>query len=297
MIPPPGRPMLPSEQLQDAGGADHLDPGRVLGPAQGVDDGAGPLPPGIAAQMLRHPHQLFGRASADLRHHLRRVAGEVALEQLEDASRMRQRRIGGRLTLHDRRHLISRAGVTRRSGLDTVPVHAELLSEHRVHGRRTSPFVLGLLAGRTGVAPPARAGVVRPGSPVAVIAAEQTAQILGVLEPVLHDGGRVGVMQDVFVEPAVVGQDVELRLELLWGAVDMCVIHVQRAHPHKPEQLAAFLIPIVGPVTREPQRQISITARQCCKQFVVMRAIHRFEVVAIGVALHDSGQHLTEASV
>ncbi len=38
--------------------------------------------------------------------------------------------------------------------------------------------------------------------------AEQAAQVLGVLEALLDQGRRIGVMQDVFLEPAIVGQDV-----------------------------------------------------------------------------------------
>ena len=85
--------MLPEQQLQDAGGADHLHAGGVLRPAQRVDDGAGPLAAGVGAQQFRHPHQLLRRAAAHLGDDLRRVAGEVALEDLEDAARVLQGRV------------------------------------------------------------------------------------------------------------------------------------------------------------------------------------------------------------
>ena len=66
------------QQLQDAGGADHLHAGRVLRPADRVDDRAGALAAGILAQHLRDPDDLLGRAAADLRHDFRRVAARSA---------------------------------------------------------------------------------------------------------------------------------------------------------------------------------------------------------------------------
>ena len=61
----------------------------------------------------------------------------------------------------------------------------------------------------------------------------------------------------------------------------MRVVHLQRAHAHESEQLAALLVAITRAVFRQPQRQIAITARHRRKQFVMMRAVHRFEVIAI----------------
>ena len=74
---------------------------------------------------------------------------------------------------------------------------------------------------------------------------------------------------------------VELRFELLRSAIDVGVVHVQRAHPHESEQLAALLVPIIRPVLRQPQRQIAITAWNSRKQLVMMRTVHRFEVVTV----------------
>ena len=80
---------------------------------------------------------------------------------------------------------------------------------------------------------------------------------------------------------------VEFRVELFRRAVNMRVVHLQRAHPHESEKLAALLVAITSPVFRQSQRQIAITARQRSKQLVVMRTVHRFEVVTICLALGD----------
>ena len=82
---------------------------------------------------------------------------------------------------------------------------------------------------------------------------------------------------------------IELRFELLRRHVEVRVIHLQRAHPHESEQLAALLVPITRPVFRQPQRQIAITPRNRRKQLVMMRTVHRFEVIAI-VRLHRSSR-------
>ena len=54
---------------------------------------------------------------------------------------------------------------------------------------------------------------------------------------------------------------VELVGELLLGAIDVRVVHVERAHAHEAEQLAALLVAIAGAVFGEAQRQVAVTAR------------------------------------
>ena len=81
------------QQLEDPGGADDLHAGRVLRPAEGVDDRCGPLAPRIRAQELGDANQLLGPAAGHLRHHLRRVAGEVAPQDLHHAARIFERRV------------------------------------------------------------------------------------------------------------------------------------------------------------------------------------------------------------
>ena len=67
---------------------------------------------------------------------------------------------------------------------------------------------VGVFARRTLVAPVAFPGVVFAGLSVAVIAAEQARQVLGVAETFFDDCRGVGVVEDVLLEPAVVTQDV-----------------------------------------------------------------------------------------
>src|SRR6266404_48779 len=74
---------------------------------------------------------------------------------------------------------------------------------------------------------------------------------------------------------------VELRLELLRCHVEVSVVHLHRAHSHEPEQLATLLVAITGAILRQPQRQIAITARNRREQLVVMRTVHRLQVVIL----------------
>ena len=89
------------------------------------------------------------------------------------------------------------------------------------------------------------------------------------------DPEKLEVFQIHFVD------SIELGLELLRRHINVCVVHLHRAHPHQSDQLAALLVSITGPVLRQPQRQIAITPRHRRKQLVMMRTVHRFEVVAI----------------
>ena len=73
----------------------------------------------------------------------------------------------------------------------------------------------------------------------------------------------------------------ELLGELLLGAVDVRVVHVERTHAHEAEQLAALLVAVAAAVFREAQWQVAITVRFRREDAVVMRAVHRLEVVAV----------------
>ncbi len=61
--------------------------------------------------------------------------------------------------------------------------------------------------------------------------------------------------------------------ELLLGAIDVGVVHVERAHAHEAEQLAALLVAIASAVFREAQWQVAATARFSGKDAVLMRAV------------------------
>src|ERR1019366_5429503 len=73
----------------------------------------------------------------------------------------------------------------------------------------------------------------------------------------------------------------ELVGELLLGAIDVRVVHVERAHAHEAEQLAALLVAVASAVFREAQRQVAVTVRFSRKNAVMMRAVHGFEVITL----------------
>ena len=116
MMPPPGRPMLPSSSWMIAARADDLHADGVLRPADRVGDRAGAARGPSSSQSAsatseelldRQPH-----ASATISG---RVAGEVALQDLEDAARMLERRV-----------LVRR--LRRRSSISPVAAVARLLA-------------------------------------------------------------------------------------------------------------------------------------------------------------------------
>src|SRR2546423_15160020 len=101
------------QQLQDAGRPNDLRAITLLGPAHGIRDRARPLPSGILRQHLSHlQEELLGRAAYPL-HHLGGVASVVALQDLEDAARVLEAFVAGRLVLRWRCSLHPVAGVGR----------------------------------------------------------------------------------------------------------------------------------------------------------------------------------------
>ena len=168
------------EELDDGGGADVLHADRVLGPADGVAEGGGALAARVAAEGLGHLQELVSGDAAHLLHHLGRVAGVVALEHLEHAAGVLEGGIGLR-----RLASVGRA------------VGAVLLALGRASRRG---------AGAAWPAYCQRRVVVRAG--LRVPAGEEAVEVLGVLEVLPQDGGRVGVGHHVVPELAAVGEDV-----------------------------------------------------------------------------------------
>ena len=81
----PGHAHVTQQELDHGHGADVLRPHAVLGPAQGVADGHGPVGGrGLGDQLADLEEVLLGGAT-DLAHHGRRVGRIVALHDLEDA--------------------------------------------------------------------------------------------------------------------------------------------------------------------------------------------------------------------
>ena len=73
---------------------------------------------------------------------------------------------------------------------------------------------------------------------------------------------------------------IELLGELLGRAIDVRVIHVERPHAHQAEEFARLLVPVTSAILRQPQRQIPVTMRLGRKDPVMVRTVHRFEVVS-----------------
>ena len=90
---PAARPAdVPEQQLDDRRGADQLDARRVLRPADGVAERAGPLAARSSRRASRRrARNSSTRAAARVGDELRRVARVVALQDLEDAARVLQR--------------------------------------------------------------------------------------------------------------------------------------------------------------------------------------------------------------
>ena len=95
----PGHADVAEEQLHHRAGADHLGSDRMLRPAQGVHHGHGAVGRRRRADDLAHLQEFLLRRTTDALHHLRRVAGVVALHQLVHAARMLERRVGLHVTV------------------------------------------------------------------------------------------------------------------------------------------------------------------------------------------------------
>ena len=64
-------------------------------------------------------------------------------------------------------------------------------------------------------------------------------------------------------------------LKLCFGAINVCVVHLQTAHPHQTKQLTALLVAITSAVFSKTQWQFLISMRQGLKDLVVVRTVHR----------------------
>src|SRR5438067_1083719 len=176
-----GPPHVAEQQLDDRGRADVLHADGVLRPADRVAEGAGALAARVPAQLLGDADDQIGRDAADLADELRRVARIVPAQDLVDAARVLQRLVALYL-----RHALAADLAFRSAGNDLLVTGSR--------NRSVDPFVLP------------RGGVVL--ALLLVPAAEQAAQILGVLVILADDHRRVRVVDDVLLERAVVGENV-----------------------------------------------------------------------------------------
>jgi len=169
------------QQLEYPRCSDHLRPGGVLRPANGVADAAGPLPSRVLGEDPRNLRHLFGGAAADGCHHLGRIPGVVPLQLLKDAERVLERGV----TLPC--ECIPRRGCsTLRQAILNVPVGE--------HGADSLPPVL------PGVAMVALLLPIQTG--------EHPFEILRVAVLLPQQLACVGIVDHVLLEPEVVLQDV-----------------------------------------------------------------------------------------
>src|SRR5829696_4507268 len=180
--PAAGPAYVAQEELQYGGGADDLDTLGVLGPTDSVAERSRPLGRGVLADGLGDLQERLPRRAADPLDHLRRVFGEVALEELKDAALVLEGRVGrARLVL-----------VRRRLPAGALADEAAL-----------TPADGGVVYGRALVAP-ARWVVL----PTLLVPAGEQARGVSVLELLGDEGCGVGVVDDVVPEVPLVLDDV-----------------------------------------------------------------------------------------
>ncbi len=168
-----GPPNVAQQRLENGSGADVLHADSVLGPAEGVAEGAGALAPAVGTECFGDLQENGLRGAADLLHHLRRVAREVLLEQLKDAARMLQRLVARRRSL---RHTLIAPAI----GLDCLC--------RMVDGGWGNLLALIAPAG----------GIVAFSN--RVIAGEDAAEVFGVTEVFVDERRGVSIAHDVLFE-------------------------------------------------------------------------------------------------
>ena len=147
--------------------------------------------PGVLGDRFGQVREVLYPDATDVTHHLRGVAGVVPFEDLEYGLRMLQGLVAAHTGVFEGRSCAP-VGVSRR------PVGRALAVFMSAAG------VLDLAAVLLGVGP--RRLVILTG--LGVHPGEQSAEILGVPEVVVDQGGGVGVGDHVLLEPQVVGEHV-----------------------------------------------------------------------------------------
>ncbi len=95
--PAAGAPDVSEQQLQHARGSDVLHPDGVLCPADGINERGRAIRTRVLGEQLADTRELVCGHAAHLLHHLRRVAGVVALQHLKDAPRVLEGLVARRL--------------------------------------------------------------------------------------------------------------------------------------------------------------------------------------------------------
>ncbi len=151
----------------------------MVRPADGIAKSARPVASRVVAEGFGDLQEPVARSPADLFHHLRRVALEMALQNLEDAHRVLQRKI---VTPRARHRGALRV---RLAGVSGTLSRGRLIERVFVHPR--IEVVFGVLFS------PAR---------------KKPVQVLCIAEVVVDDGRRVGVVEDVLPEVPFILDDV-----------------------------------------------------------------------------------------
>src|SRR5205823_4274695 len=108
----PGPAHVARELRQQRTAADDLHAVGMLRPGYRVRERAGAVAARVFEQHLGDLQELLLRRAADLLYHLRRVAAEVFLQELEHAARMLERRVRLRRALAQRaEHIVERAAL------------------------------------------------------------------------------------------------------------------------------------------------------------------------------------------
>ena len=182
MMPPPGRPILPSSALDDGGGADDLHAHGMVRPANRVTERTGPLAPRIARDRIGNRQEHLARTAGHTLDHFGRVARIMPAHDLIDAFGIGQRRVRQRRPLG---HAFEVAFLCR------------VLRRHVVV-RHRGGYDLALIL-------PA---VVLVGTGSRIEAGEYTVILLRVAIRILDDVSDVRIGHREFAEPQIVFQDV-----------------------------------------------------------------------------------------
>src|SRR5690606_20396261 len=66
----------------------------------------------------------------------------------------------------------------------------------------------------------------------------------------------------------------------------MRVVHVKAAYTHQTKQFTTLLVTIAGSVFREAKRKVFVASRFSCEYFVMVRAVHRPQVILHALEFH-----------
>ena len=78
----------------------------------------------------------------------------------------------------------------------------------------------------------------------------------------------------------------KLFLKLFFCTIDVGVVHLQAANTHQTKQLPTLLITITSAIFGKAQWQFLVCMRQCLENFVVVRTVHRLQVVFLPINFH-----------